>query len=112
MFRYDRLNALAQEKGIKKAHICRKLGRSAYYLRDAEKVNTDISDDQLAIIAEILRTTPAYLRGETDNPEIPSGTEYSDTIVRISRKGNKLSPEKQRLLEQMVDALLDSEFKD
>ena len=55
-----------KEKGVKKAHICRKLGKNTYYLRDAEKTNIDINGDSLSLIAEILGTTPEYLSGETD----------------------------------------------
>ncbi len=68
LFRYDRLNLLAKEKGVTKAHICRKLGKTPYYLRDAEKTNINIHGDQLSIIAEILDTTPEYLSGQSDIP--------------------------------------------
>lgn len=66
LFRYDRMNELVHDTGVKKAHICRKLGKSQYYLRDAEKINTDITGDDLKIIADALMTTPAYLSGESD----------------------------------------------
>lgn len=72
MFKYDRMNALAEEKGIKKAHICRKLGRPVYYLRDVERNHSDIQGESLQIIADILGTTPEYLSGETDNKEPPT----------------------------------------
>lgn len=68
MFKYDRMNELIRIKGIKKAHICRELGRSPYYLRDAEKINAEISGDALLIMARILGTTPEYLTGDTDDP--------------------------------------------
>ncbi len=72
MFRYDRMNELAKEQGIKKAHLCRLMGKSQYYLRDAEKVKTDMSDENVQIIATALHTTPAYLRGETDIKNQPA----------------------------------------
>ena len=73
MFRYDRMNLLAKEKGISKAHICRELGKSPYYLRDAENADTDIRGDALEKIAFLLGTTPDYLAGKTDEktPDIP-----------------------------------------
>ena len=69
MFNYDRMNALARSKGIKKAHICRELGKNLYYLRDSEKNKADISGITLLRIADILGTTPEYLTGETDSGE-------------------------------------------
>ena len=72
MFRYDRMNWLAKEKGVKKAHLCRLLGKTQYYLRDAEKANTDIKGDALEILAAALGTTPEYLTGESDEKE-PAG---------------------------------------
>ena len=76
MFRYDRMNELAKQKGVKKAHLCRLLGRSLYYLRDAEKAGTDINGIECSVIAEALWTTTAYLRGETDDPELPKSQDY------------------------------------
>lgn len=66
MFRYDRLNELVKEKGIKKAHLCRQMGTSLYYLRDAEKGNADISEENVSIIADCLGVDPLYLTGESD----------------------------------------------
>lgn len=66
MVRYDRMNMLFAETGVKKAHINRLLGKSNYFLRDAEKTNANLSQSQLSIIADALGTTPEYLTGESD----------------------------------------------
>ena len=83
MVKYDRINNLARERGVKKAAICRKIGKSIYYLRDAEKNKIDIKIDDLQIIASMLQTSTAYLMGETDDPtqkkEIPIA-QNSDTV--------------------------------
>lgn len=91
MFRYDRMNLLAKEKGVKKAHLCRLLGKTQYYLRDAEKANTDIKGEALSIIAEALGTTPEYLTGESDdkNPAPVRDGIYREVVADI----NGLSPE-------------------
>ena len=67
LFNYDRFNDLVKQTGVKKAHICRVLIKSPYYLRDAEKTKADLDDETVVAIANILHTTPAYLRGETDD---------------------------------------------
>ena len=68
MVKYDRINNLVKEHGVKKAAICRKIGKSIYYLRDAEKNKIDIKVEDLQIIASMLQTSTEYLTGETDDP--------------------------------------------
>ena len=88
LFRYDRLNALAKETGVKKAHLCRLLGRSEYYLRDAEKNNTNISGRALSILAEALGTTPEYLTGESDEkkPLVNGDEELTEYLQALKEK--------------------------
>ena len=66
MFRYDRLNELVKEKGVKKAHLCRQMGVSSYYLRDAEKGQINISEENVIIIARCLGVSPEYMTGQSD----------------------------------------------
>lgn len=77
MFRYDRFNELVKETGVKKSHICRRIEKSPYYLRDAEKNGIDIKGDSLDIIAAILGTSSAYLSGTSDEkkptPDVEGG---------------------------------------
>ena len=111
MFNYDRMNDLIKTKGIKKAHICRELGKSLYYLRDAEKNQMDISGDTLKEISDILDTTPEYLTGETDKKEKPAaqgdGT-LSPAQIAVIEMVKRLPPEK---AESLLDTLLGSATK-
>lgn len=66
MFRYDRLNALVKETGVKKAHLCRQMGVSSYYLRDAEKGQINIPPENVEILARCLSVSPDYLTGQSD----------------------------------------------
>lgn len=84
MFSYDRMNQLFKETGIKKAHVCRLLGKSSYYLRDAEKIKTDISGDNLQIIADALGTTPEYLTGETNEKSPRDKRELSKEDIKYA----------------------------
>lgn len=64
----DRITKLAKEKGITQAFISGKLGVHRNWLSCVRRDNLNISDERLTIIADILGTTVAYLKGETDDP--------------------------------------------
>lgn len=70
MFNYNRMESMIAQSGKTKLHLCRAMGVSKTYLRDAKKQGTDISGEKLQILAAELNTTPEYLRGETDDPAI------------------------------------------
>ena len=87
------------------------MGKSLYYLRDAEKNNTDIQGENLRIIADMLGTTPEYLAGETDDntpaPREGSGqtqpmNEREQELIRIARK---LDPSHQDMLLRIAAAV-------
>ncbi len=67
-FQYDRFEALRVSRGITKTFIAQSLGRSATLCQDWKQRKSQPSDEQLRTVARILGTTPAYLRGETDEP--------------------------------------------
>lgn len=64
----DRITNLAKEKGITQAFISSKIGVHRNWLSCVRRDNVKISDERIAIIADILGTTTAYLKGETDDP--------------------------------------------
>ena len=68
MFIYERFEALRKSRGITKRFIAQSLGRSPTLCQDWKLQKSQPSDAQLAVVARILDTTPAYLRGETDEP--------------------------------------------
>ena len=111
LFRYDRMNILVQKTGVSKSHICRQLGKSRYYLRNAEKQQTNIQGESLQIIADILGTTPEYLSGETDdnNPSVSrneSGRKETptDTMAQIMETARRLQPVQQEFFLALLKA--------
>ena len=67
------------------------MGFSPRYLIDAKKQNTNIADEPLQILAKELKTTPEYLRGETDDPgikEAPAteGEGEKDALIKAVRE--------------------------
>lgn len=81
------------QSGKTKLHLCRAMGVSNTYLRDAKKQGTDISGEKLHILAAELNTTPEYLRGETDDPGIKKETPAHQMV------DERLDPNTARLIE-------------
>ena len=66
LFIYERFEALRSSRGITKRFIAQSLHRSSTLCQDWKLQKSQPNDEQLAVVARILGTTPAYLRGETD----------------------------------------------
>lgn len=60
---FDRLDALVKKTGKTKAYLCRQLGRSPYYLRDARKIGTRLRQEDIELLADELDTSADYLMG-------------------------------------------------
>ena len=66
MCNLNKIKSLARENGLSMSFLCKKLGLGTSYFNDIKISGKDIPDDRLLIIANILDTTPEYLRDETD----------------------------------------------
>lgn len=105
---------LAKEKGISQAFICNKLGLSRNYLAEVKKGKTSLTDDRLAVIADILNTTPEYLKGETDIKEKPATTQDDELIsaledpqiMKLVKRLYDVPKEERDRLERIIDAAL------
>lgn len=74
MLRIDRLLERAKERGVTQSHLAELVGRQRYYVKDLARDGTQPSAETIAVWAEALSTTPAYLLGESDEKEKPAGT--------------------------------------
>lgn len=74
MLQIDRLLERAKARGVSQAHLAELVGRKSYYVRDLVRDGTQPPAETVAVWAEALSTTPAYLLGETDEKEKPTGT--------------------------------------
>ena len=86
LFNYNRMESMIAQSGKTKLHLCRAMGVSKTYLRDAKKQGTDISGEKLHILAAELNTTPEYLRGETDDPSIKKAPGINAEGLSVARK--------------------------
>lgn len=73
MVDFARLKSRAKEKGRTYKYLCDQLGREKNYLSNCAGGADKLSPENLARVADLLDTTPAYLLGETDEKEKPTG---------------------------------------
>ena len=111
----DKIKSLAKDQGIKIKFICAQLSLAEGYLSNVQSGKTVMTEERLEKIADILHTTPEYLRDETDIKEKPSakGEELSvNTVIMRSRDGSiikrRLSDEQVRALQTIIGQLPDA----
>ena len=88
------------------AFLCRRIGVAKVYFNDIDKSGRDIPDDKLSAIANLLSTTPEYLKGETDQKEKPAtetGSGLSDYDSRVLAWFYSLPPEKRKAILEIGD---------
>lgn len=103
MVNLNKIVALSKAKGIKTGFLCEQIGVNRSFFSDVRQSKCTISDDRLAIIADILGTTTAYLRDETDDPapikKAPLSPEGDD-------ERSQLKAELFSLIDEMDDDIL------
>ena len=114
MFIYERFEALRVSKGITKRFIARELGRSPSLCQDWKLRKSQPSDEQLQVVARILGTTPAYLRGETEDPSPLQDEEMTALLTSLRERedmrmlfklARDASPEDVRQAVKIIEAL-------
>lgn len=102
MVNVDKIKALANEQGLKLGFVCSQLGLTESFFRNVKKGKTKITDDRLATIANILNTTPEYLRDETDQKEKPA-----EPNITPHERAVLLAYREKTDMQKAVDQLLD-----
>lgn len=114
MFDYERFDQLRAARGITKKFIAQSLGRSATICQDWKQKKSQPSDAQLAVVAEILGTSVAYLRGE-DVPASPASEDELSQLLSSLREREDMrmlfklakdaSPEDVRQAVKIIEAI-------
>lgn len=86
MVNVNKIKALAKEQGIKIKFICSQLSLAEGYLSNVQSGKTVMTDERLEKIAEILHTTPEYLRDETDDPSASPSVVTASNIFPLKTK--------------------------
>ena len=84
----------AKKQGISQKYLCERLELSRTYILDVKNGKAKITPDRLAIIADLLHTTPEYLMDETDDP----------TPIKKEPPTEQLSPKKQAFIDWISTA--------
>lgn len=106
MAEIDKIYELAKEKGIKTSFICSKIDKNESYLRQIKAGKSNIPENILIQIADILDTTTDYLHGKTDKKEKPDvNVELSEQEKHFISVIRALSPEDVSHLEAIADSL-------
>lgn len=102
MCEIDRIKELAKEQKRSLSYICAQIGVANNYLTDIARGKNTLKPDRLAQIADILGTTPEYLRGETDIKEKPAENgELSEDDMKLLKICRQLPPEFQRAIARL-----------
>lgn len=88
-FIVDRIKKLAKERGVSMTYLCTCIGMSKVYFVDAVRHNREIPYDKLSVLADVLRTTPEYLRGETDIKSKEKSPSISDEDIKFALFGGE-----------------------
>lgn len=114
MFNYEKFEALRVSRGITKTFIAQSIGRAATVCQDWKQQKSQPSDEQLAVVARILGTTPAYLRDETEDPDPAGAGELAEllTVLReredmrmLFKLAQDATPEDVRQAVKIIEAL-------
>lgn len=97
MYEIDKIKELAKEQGKSLSFICAQLKTSRTFFLDVERGKSSLKPDRLAQIADILDTTPEYLRGETDIKE-KAPAQLSELEQKMLEIFRSLSEEQQKAL--------------
>lgn len=120
MFNYDRLEDLRKSQGITQKFIADSLTRKPVIFQSWRLGKSEPSNEQLAIVAQILHTTPAYLRGESDekNPAAQSDgnksiSTYDEIDAYMLASFRQLNVEnKIEVLNKLLDRLRSQQAQD
>ena len=106
----DRIKDRAKLHGITMSYLSASIGKYSNFL-SAVRLGTDrIDEDELAIIADKIHTTAAYLTGQTDDPEPPAGGETLEQLspakAELIQRVQSMSDDEVRRVAEIVDFVL------
>lgn len=102
----DRIKELAKSNGLSMKYLAEKIGKYPGFLSCVRNGTDRINDDELQVIADLLNTTPEYLKGKTDTKEKPAGEStdgLSDYDARLLDWFHSLPPEKRQAILEIGD---------
>jgi len=106
----ERILALAKQKGLKQAFLEEKIGAYRGKITEWKNKKSSPTDVELKIVAELLGTTEAYLRGKTDDPA-PAAEPTDDVQIEIlARAARKMTTEEKQKLIDIAKVMFEKAF--
>lgn len=105
----DRVKNQAKRYGITMTYLNECIGKYRGFLSCVRNGTDRIDEDELAVIADKIHTTTAYLTGQTDDPELPQEAapeRISPAKADLIRKVQAMSDEEVRRVADIVDFVL------
>lgn len=102
----NKVVALAKEQGLSNTFLAKKLGRSSASLFvDWRKGKSKPSQNDIAMLAQILNTSIEYLTDQTENKNNPTGIS-GEVDVQIIQLLEKLNDQNKKIALAQLDALI------
>lgn len=108
----DKIKTMAKNKGIAISFICEKLGKTRTYFNDVKLRGADIPENNLLVIADILDTTPEYLKDETDQKEKSPVKELSADDELVLKFFNSLTEEQKDSLLGLMRSMVEGQRRE
>ena len=103
MVNVNKIREICKEKGVKLSWLCEQLGLQRTFLNNVERGKASMSDERLKIIADLIGTTPEYLRDETE--EQGKGDIQNPDVHEITRIYEKLSEQDKKTVLDLMRRL-------
>lgn len=103
MVNINKIREICKEKGVKLSWVCEQLGLQRTFLNNVERGKASMSDERLKIIADLLDTTPEYLRDETE--EQGKGDIQGSDVYEITQIYKKLSEQDKKTVLDLMRRL-------
>lgn len=91
MVNVSKIKSLAKLKGITIAFICSSVGMQRGYLNDVAAGKTNMPEDRIRTIAEILDTSYEYLTDQTDDPIGPEAKRSLEMFDLLADPANPIA---------------------
>ena len=105
----DRIKERSRVLGITLKHLNKSIGKYDNFLSCVRNGTDRIDEEELAVIAQKINTTVAYLIGQTDDPEPPKMPEElpdKNSLRLIGRDGQRIERQLTDEQMQMLRALI------
>lgn len=105
----DRIKELAKSNGLTMKYLAGKVGKYPGFLSCVRNGTDRINDDELKAIADILSTTPEYLKGETDIKEKPIAETGDGRNKELLDLFERLTEDQRQMLIRQIKGILSDE---